>query len=152
MPGLFKHILENIGKSLFALRNAELFNGVPGTDYTGKIVVQGGYDPYGNVFGTGELLPGSKQLAAILNAKEGKLVSDSGTEAAEEGHPPFGACYANPEPKFNPPLVKTESERLQKWTNMANFTEYLGKRNGPDIHPTPAGYKTLASIMIVSCP
>jgi hypothetical protein len=152
VPALFAHILGNIGKSLYAIRNAHLFNGVPGTDYTGKIVVQGGYDPYGNVFGTGELLKGSKALAQILNVKEGKLVSDSGTEAAEEGHPPFGACYANPEPKFNPLLVKTESERLQKWTNMANFTEFAGKKNGPDIHPTPAGYKTLASIMIVSCP
>jgi hypothetical protein len=152
VPALFKHILENIGKMLYVLRHASAFNGVPGTDYTGKIVVLGSYDPYGNVFGTGELLAGSKALAAILNAKEGKLVSDSGTEAAEEGHEPFGACYANPEPKFNPPQVKAESERLQKWTNMANFTEYLGKKNGPDIHPTPLGYKTLASIMIVSCP
>jgi hypothetical protein len=152
VPGLFKHILTNIAKSLYVLRNAHLFNGVPGTDYTGKIVVLGGYDPYGNVFGTGELLKGSNALAQILNVKEAKLVSDTGTEAAEEGHPPFGACYANPQPKFNPLQVKAESERLQKWTNMANFTEFAGKANGPDIHPTLAGYKTLASIMIAGCP
>jgi hypothetical protein len=151
VPGLFAHILGNIGRILTAVRYGHT-DGFGGIDYTGKIVVQGGYDPYGNVFGTGELLAGSKELAAILNAHEEKLVSDSGTEAAEEGHQPFSACYANPEPKFNPPLVKTEAERLQKWTNMANTTEFAGKKNGPDIHPTLLGYKTLATVMISSCP
>ena len=34
---------------------------------------------------------------------------------------------------------------------MANTTEYEGKKNGPDIHPTPAGYKELAVIMRKDC-
>ena len=42
---------------------------------------------------------------------------------------------------------------------MANFSEYEGKKNGPDIHPTPEGYMKLAKIMkhrlrrlTVACP
>jgi hypothetical protein len=146
--GLFEHILGNIGKSLYAIRNGATFGGV---NYTGKIVVQGGYDPYGNVFGTGEILKGSNNLAQILNVKEAKLVSDTAPEAEEEGHEPFGACYANPQPKFNPLKPKLESERLQKWTNMANFSEFEGKKNGPDIHPTPTGYKVLNGVMVTAC-
>jgi hypothetical protein len=145
---LFTGILKNIGGIMYVLRNATAF-GYP-VSYTGKIVVQGGYDPYGNVFGTGELLSGSNALASILNFKEAKLVTDTGTEAEEEGHPPFGACYANPQPEFNTGK-KSEPLRLQKWTNMANFTEFEGKKNGPDIHPTPLGYKQLAKIMKTDC-
>lgn len=135
---LFKHILTNIGGSLYVLRHATSF-GYP-VDYTGKIVVLGGYDPYGNVFGTGELLSGSNALASILNFEEAKVVTGEA----------FGACYANPQPLFNPGNAK-EPIRLQKWTNMANFTEFEGKKNGPDIHPTPAGYKQLAKVMFQQC-
>ncbi len=144
---LFKHILTNIGAILYTIRNGSSFGGV---NYTGKIVIQGGYDPYGNVYGTGELLAGSNALASILNYREAKLVSDSGEEAAEEGHEAFKACYANPQPTFNPGN-KREPSRLQQYTNMANTTEYEGKKNGPDIHPTPAGYARLAKIMIADC-
>jgi len=146
--GLFEHILGNMGKILYAIRNGATFGGV---NYSGKIIVQGYYDPYGNVFGTGELLKGSNALTQILNVKEAKLVSSTAPEAEEEGHEPFGACYANPQPKFNPMKTKLESERLQKWTNMANTTEFEGKKNGPDIHPTPAGYKVLSTTMVVAC-
>jgi len=137
VESLFKHILTNVYAILYAVRNGSSFGGI---NYTGKIVVQGGYDPYGNVYGTGEVLAGSTTLAAILNKKEAELVEK------EE----FGACYANPEPKFNPG-GKKETARLQKWTNMANFTEFEGKKNGPDIHPTPTGYHQLALIMIEKC-
>jgi hypothetical protein len=147
---LFGHILKNIGRIVFALKHGSLFV-AGGVNYAGKLVFQGGYDPYGNVFGTGELLAGSNGLASLLNFHENKLLTDSGTEAAEEGHEPFGACFANPQPTFNPGN-KTEPARLQKYTNMANFTESNGKKNGPDIHPTPTGYHALgATIMIKQC-
>jgi hypothetical protein len=34
---------------------------------------------------------------------------------------------------------------------MANFTESNGKKNGPDIHPTPVGYEKLAALMGKEC-
>jgi hypothetical protein len=143
---MFKHILTNIARIVFAIKHGSLF--VPGgVNYAGKIVFQGGYDPYGNVFGTGELLSGSNALAAILNGHEKKLLEDEGTEAAEEGHEPFHACFANPQPTFNPGNAK-EPIRLQAYTNMANFTESNGKKNGPDIHPTPTGYHALGAIIM----
>lgn len=165
---IFKHILENIGKIMFAIRKGTVFGGV---NYEGKVVFQGGYDPYGNVFGTGELLEGSNTLASILNFKENKLLMDEGVEAAEEGHEAFHVCFANPQPRFDPG-TKSEPTRLQAWTNMANFTEFeyepgkflkYGEKvtiapgdtrsaDGPDIHPTPAGYHTLAdSVMKPDC-
>ncbi len=134
---LVTHIMTNIGASLFAIRDGSAFGGI---NYTGKIVVQGGYDPYGNVFGEGELLPESNALAEIVNIQEQKLVEK----------PEFAACYANPQGTFNP-RNKHEPSKLQKFTNMANFTEFEGKKNGPDIHPTPTGYKQLAKIMKNVC-
>lgn len=144
---LFTHILRNIGRILTAIKHGSAFGGV---DYAGKIVFLGGYDPYGNVFGTGELLPGSNALASILNFRENKLLTDEGVAAAEEGHEAFHACFANPQPTFNPGNSK-EPMRLQKYTNMANFTESNGKKNGPDIHPTPAGYRALGAVMKKQC-
>jgi hypothetical protein len=135
LEGLIKHILTNAGAALYAIRNGAEFGGI---NYTGKLVIQGGYDPYGNVFGTGELLPGSVTLASLINLHEGELAAS------------VGGCFANPLPTFNPG-GKKETARLQKWTNMANFTEFEGKKNGPDIHPTPTGYHKLALIMIEKC-
>jgi hypothetical protein len=147
VESLFTHILHNEGSITFALRNGSLFGGV---NYTGKIVFQGGYDPYGNVFGTGELLVGSNALASLLNFHEKKLMTDEGVEAAEEGHEAFKACFAVVQPTFNPGNAK-EPTRLQAWTNMANATESNGKKNGPDIHPTPTGYHELALLMNKGC-
>jgi len=135
LSGLITHILTNEGAILYAIRNGASFGGI---NYAGKIVLQGGYDPYGNVFGTGELLPGSVTLAALINKYQGEQAAT------------FGACYANPLPTFNPG-GKKETARLQKWTNMANPTEFEGKKNGPDIHPTPTGYHKLALIMVAQC-
>jgi hypothetical protein len=145
---MFGHILHNIGSMLFAIRHGSLFGGA---DYAGKIVVQGGYDPYGNVFGTGELLVGSNALASILNFHENKLVTDTGTEAAEEGHEPFGACYSNPQTNRFNPGTHNEPKILQTWTNMANPLIIAGQPAGPDIHPTPLGYSHLAKYMVTDC-
>jgi hypothetical protein len=150
---LFEHILHNIGSITYAIRNYGVFaaasTGKPelaGLKYTGKLVFEGAYDPYGNVFGTGEVLTGSRTLASILDFHEKKLMTDEGTEAAEEGHEAFKACFAEVLPTFNPGNAK-EPLRLQAWTNMANTTESNGKKNGPDIHPTPTGYHELGAVL-----
>ncbi|HWX97217.1 MAG TPA: hypothetical protein VNZ01_10245 [Solirubrobacteraceae bacterium] len=142
---LFEHILHNIGSIVFSLRHGSLFGSV---DYTGKIVFPGAYDPFGNVFGTGELLTGSNTLASILDFHEKKLLTDEGVEAAEEGHEPFKACFTEVQKTFNPGTAK-EPTNLQKWTNMANFTEFEGKKNGPDIHPTPLGYHEIGGVLML---
>ena len=153
VPALFKSILTNIAGILHVIRNGASYcvpsnshctpPGGTGINYTGKIIFQGGYDPFGAVFTPGvELLPGSNTLLAILNSEEAKLV------------PAFGACFANPQPTFNPVIVGKPSEEpaaLQAFTNMANFTEFEGKKNGPDIHATPLGYQELANIMFADC-
>jgi hypothetical protein len=139
---LFKHILTNIGRIVTALHHGSFFGGI---DYTGKIVFEGSYNPYGNVTGAGEVLSGSNTLASILNFKEKKLLTDEGIEAAEEGHEPFKACFVNILPVFNPGNAK-EPPRLQAWTNMTNATESNGKKNGPDIHPTPIGYHQIGAV------
>jgi hypothetical protein len=157
---LFKHILGNIARSLYVLRHGKTFGSV---DYTGPIIVQGGYDPYGHLFNVNEeVLPGSNNLAGILNLNERKLVTSGPPEAEEDGHEPFKGCYENPqlgvEPghkwAFNPPTT-AEPKRLQTWTNMTNTseTEFEGKKlkNGPDIHPTPMGYQALANGMYQEC-
>ena len=154
--GLFEHILKNIGSILFALRNAGTYFG--GVNYTGTIAFVGGYDPYGAVFVTHqELLVGSNALASLLNFHENKLITDEGTEAAEEGHEAFHGCFQNPQPLWNPGN-KQEPVRLKKWTNMANMKEDRGLKygekeaDGPDIHPTPEGYIVLGKDLYLACP
>ena len=62
--GKFQHVLRNIDAMLFAIRNGSLFGGV---NYTGKIIVDGYYDPYGAVFAPGvELKPSSNALFQIF--------------------------------------------------------------------------------------
>jgi len=59
-----------------------------------------------------------------------------------------GACNTDPALKFNPNDQKKpalEPERLKKWTNMTNTQKHNGKNDGPDIHATAAGYKTLGN-------
>lgn len=171
VPGLFAHIIENIGRIDTAIREGEKFGGV---NYTGPIVFQAGYDPYANVcgpfFATNhegniveepakpappvstencraafkmkpgqiELLEGSRNLAKVLTQEEEKNLA------------PFGMCFADPLPTFNP-ATTAEPFRLQTYTNMVNFTESNGRKNGPDIHPTETGYKKLATIMEKAC-
>jgi hypothetical protein len=140
---VFQHVLRNLDAMLFAIRNGSLFGGV---NYTGKIIVGGYYDPFGAVFTPGvELIPSSNALLANLNSLEAKKARE------------FGACYANPQPTFNPVTEgkgSLEPERLQAFTNMANASFAKGgnkAKNGPDIHPTPLGYEELANINLGKC-
>jgi hypothetical protein len=159
VPGLFKHIIENTGRILTAIREGSKFGGV---NYAGPIIFLDGYDPYGNLCGPPstatqpvpeatcraifkmkegqkELLEGSRNLAALLNQE---------LKANLAG--PFAVCFADPLPRFNP-ANKNEPTTLQKFTNMVNFTEFEGKKNGPDIHPTLTGYKVLTGVMVKAC-
>jgi hypothetical protein len=142
VEGLIETIIKNTEAAAYALRHGSAFGGV---DYTGPIRFLASYDPYGAVFTRGEeLLPGSVPLAALINAEEAKHFSGPESEGGFEG------CVANALPKFNPSDGR-EPGRLQAWTNMANFTEFEGKKNGPDIHPTPAGYEQLSKILAKGC-
>jgi lysophospholipase L1-like esterase len=141
---IFQHVLKNTAAALFAIRNGALFGGV---NYMGKIVELGFYDPNGAVFTEHvELLPSSNTLLALLNFFDGKLAKE------------FGACYANPQPRFNPLFEGKASEepaRLQAFTNMANTSTAVNgnkAKNGPDIHPTPLGYEELANVIEAKCP
>ena len=148
---LFTHVLNNIAGILYTIRNGSSFGGV---NYTGKIVFDGYYDPFGSVFQPGvEVQPGSNLLDLLLNAKARRVVGQ------------FGACYADPQRSpanhalaFNPLTngeAAAEPERLQKWTNMANTTFAVNgnkAKNGPDIHPTPEGYQVLAKNIEAECP
>jgi len=135
-PALFAHIIKNASAAIFAIREGQLFGGVK---YAGPINFELSYDPYGAVFVIHqELLPLSNVLTNQLN----------NAEATEL--PKLGVCTSNPHPYFNPEN-KLEPERLQKLTNMANFTEFEGKKNGPDIHPTPEGYLRMEIKMVKDC-
>jgi hypothetical protein len=153
LPGTIKHLETNIAASLFAIRNGSLFGGV---NYTGKINFGGFYNPFGAVFTPGvEINPGSNFLDIVVNLQTKKTVT------------PFGVCYSDPQRDpagaptfaraFNPlidGMPAEEPPRLQKWTNMANFTFAKGgnkAKNGPDIHPTPTGYEELANIWEDEC-
>jgi len=167
VPSLFSHIITNIGRIMTVVREGSKFGGV---NYAGPVIFQAGYDPYGNVCGPVpskkgpvpaagtlpvpteacraafklkegqvEILEGSNNLAALLTAEEEKNLK------------PFGMCFANPQPIFDP-RNRYEPYRLQTYTNMVNFSESNSKKNGPDIHPTETGYKKLASMMAKECP
>jgi hypothetical protein len=185
--GLVESILTNIGRTMFVLRNAEVFTKFPGTDFKGNIVFQGGYDPFGRVYKTkaeveaaqavtvnefngkaivpvhpfararlGEQLPGTNGLAAVLNGHAHELV---------ELTPEFHACWAGEQggvpgkinTAFDPGLGHEEGPTgsLQKYTEMNNqtsapnpFVPTAFLANGPDIHPSLAGAKDLALVMI----
>jgi lysophospholipase L1-like esterase len=125
-PALGKHIGENIGTILYVLRNGAVFGGA---NYEGPVAFIGAYNPYGALITAGvELLPGSNNLVSLFNG---------GFKVAVET---FGGCFADSHPKFNPQNLH-EPERLQKWTEMLNG----------DIHPTPAGYSTLATLLFKTC-
>ena len=136
IPETYQHIVENTGRILFVIRNGSTFGGV---NYTGPIIFLELYDSSGAVFTPGvELFPGSVEAVGVLNREQGKVVTS------------FAGCATNPLPTFNP-QNKQEPERLQLFTNMANFTTSNGKANGPDIHPTPVGYEKLAALMSTAC-
>jgi lysophospholipase L1-like esterase len=145
VPALFQQIITNITGVVIGLRDGSAFGGI---NYSGKIVFQGGYDPFGNVFGTGEVNSGSNALAEQLNL----AVQAAVTTPIRVKMRKFPAlCYVNPHPSWNPGGAE-EVAHLQAWTNMANLSESFGKKNGPDIHPTPVGYQQLANEMEAVCP
>ena len=148
---LFTHVLTNVAGILFTIRNGSAFGGV---NYTGKIIFDGFYDPFGSVFVVGEeIQQGSNLLDLLLNAKARRTVAL------------FGSCYSDPQRSpanhalaFNPLTngeAAAEPARLQAWTNMANFTFAVNgnkAKNGPDIHPTPVGYEVLTKNIEAECP
>ena len=86
------------------------------------------------MYGTGEVIKGTNELAGVENLIQRKVVIA------------FGGCFTDPQNTFNPRNSK-EPERLQKYTKMANFSELEGRKDGRDIHPTPCGYKKLAALL-----
>jgi hypothetical protein len=160
--GLDKQIGSNTAAILYALRHGSEFGGV---DYAGKIIFVAAYNPYGklftnkaeaegfvnahggpfgpfgseSVFGNGEVHPGFDALQAEGN----KLLQPVVTQ--------FGGCEANVEPYFNPGGSK-EVSRLKSLLNMTNTTITGGKLDGPDIHPSPAGYVRMAKLIVKACP
>jgi hypothetical protein len=161
----FTGIITNLVGTLYVIRHASSFGGV---DYTGKIIFDGAYDPFGRVYCFGlhfpsatqvglcpaeppfpeELLASSNALTFLLRIAE---------EEAFENPAIAPICATNPQPVFNPVVVGSgfpgiieEPALLQKYTNMNNTTTSNGKANGPDIHPTPVGYEVLAGLMLNS--
>jgi lysophospholipase L1-like esterase len=143
----------NIARILTVVRKGSLFGGV---NYNGPITFVAAYNPYGNLLAfptkkeviagvNDEVLKGSNGLAAQFNAGFGGVAAK------------FGGCTTNELTRFNP-QNGTEPKKLQEWTNMANgtkteFPPTSGKflNNGPDIHPTPTGYKIMAAYMNSTC-
>jgi lysophospholipase L1-like esterase len=183
LPGLYAQINSNISGILLALRDGESLGlkGGKAINYTGRIIFQLGYDPYGKLFhyayegvqfveehggltGPYASIIGRCEVHSATQKEEEEKIA-SGCTAAEvhEGfnslvadlnklevqtvHGGYAACTANPEPAFNPGTQAGEPERLKEWTNMTNGTKTNGKWNGPDIHPTPAGYEELGKLM-----
>jgi lysophospholipase L1-like esterase len=168
VPSLFEHIIQNTGRILTAVREGSKFGGV---NYGGPINFVGNYDPYGNVCGptkgknnmpieaAGPLPVPTATCRAAFKMKEGQyeLLEGSRTLAALltgqiKTHlaGPFAMCVSDAQPLFNP-ANRYEPKDLQTNTNMVNFSESNGKKNGPDIHPTEMGYKKLNVVMVKTC-
>ena len=134
--GAFKHIITNIGTTIGALRAAS---------YTGPVAVLGFYNP--QTF----ILPGSDFLQEVLNADL--------EEAITGGDFGPGVVFANPFSVINPQGNEAlEKKAICKYTEMCNAhdievnnkaEEEKGEtpRNEGDIHPTPKGYKVLATLL-----
>jgi hypothetical protein len=131
-PGLFAQIVTNAGATIETLKQA---------GFKGRFIFVGTYNTYGNDYGTGELLPGSNALLAALSAAEKK--------AFKKG--PAKACVVDEQTLFNTETQPSEKEHMEEWTNMANFTTFEGKANGPDIHATPLGYEKMAEYIKSNC-
>jgi lysophospholipase L1-like esterase len=135
---LDKQIITNVSGIIAALNNPA----IDGSELkSAKIIFEGTYDSYGNDYGTGELLPGSNALVSALN----------GAEKGAFARRPLKACYVDAHSLFNTQTEPSETEHMEEWTNMANFTKFEGKSNGPDIHATPLGYKVMAKQISETC-
>jgi hypothetical protein len=122
--------------------------------FSGNVIFEQAYDPYGRVAYASkdheELEPGFNEAAAELAGLERETVNHRSTK--------LHVCLSDAELLFNPASVSNtlaneelEEEQLFKWTNMANITEFEGKKNGPDIHATPEGYEEMAKQMKATC-
>jgi hypothetical protein len=131
-PALFAQIVTNAGATIVTLKQA---------GFKGKLIFVGTYNSYGNDYGTGELLAGSNALLGALSAAEKK--------AFKKG--PARACVVDEQTLFNTETEPSETEHMEEWTNMANFTNFEGKANGPDIHATPLGYEKMAEYIKSNC-
>lgn len=131
-PALFAQIVTNAGATIETLRQA---------GFKGKFIFVGTYNTYGNDYGTGELLPGSNALLAALSAAEKKAFKKGAAKA----------CVVDEQTLFNTETEPSETEHMEEWTNMANFTTFEGKSNGPDIHATPLGYEKMAEYIKANC-
>jgi hypothetical protein len=194
VPGLFGQINSNISGIMLALRKGGSLGlkGGKAVDYNGRIIFQGGYNPFGKQFvfafegvqfveehggqagpfgpfNTGGVnIIGRCDVHGNTEAEE-KAKIEAGCNAAPV-HPGFNnlveelnnfeystvhggyaACMTFPKKYFNPGTQVTEPEKLKAWVNITNGTQTkVGetlKYNGPDIHPTPAGYSELGKEM-----
>jgi len=130
--GLIKHILTNIGTTIGVIREA---------GYTGRIIVQGFYNPFGT------LLEGSDKLVEVLNSNlEGLIVGKSFGPNLSLAKPytlvnPSGPLYKEGETaKEHAKLVKKENKTICKYTEMCPGEIPLPSG---DIHPTEKGYKAM---------
>jgi hypothetical protein len=185
VPGLFKQILSNISGILVALRSGGSIglDGGKAVNYTGRIIFQGGYNPFGKLFhlakegqefvaaapggafGPYKSITGRCIVRGLTAEKEQEKI-EAGCTASEVQagfsqlvktlneleyttvHGGFASCMSFPANEFNTGSQTVEPERLKLWVNMTNATESNGKVNGPDIHPTPAGYTQLSKEMV----
>jgi hypothetical protein len=131
-PALFAQIVTNSGAVIETLKES---------GFKGKFIFVGTYNSYGNDYGSGELLPGSNELLAALSAGE-KSTFRKGV---------LKACFVDEQTLFNTQTEPSETEHMELWTNMANFTKFEGKANGPDIHATPLGYEEMAEYIHSNC-
>lgn len=183
VPGLFKQILSNISGIMVALRDGGSLglDGGKAVNYTGRIIFQSGYNPFGKLFhfayegvqfvnehggpfGPFGKINGRCQVRGNTQQQEEEKIAGGCTASEVESgftalvktlnedeyavvHGGYGACQTFPNKTFNPGTQTGEPERLGEWTNMLNATMTNGKYNGPDIHPTPAGYVQLGKEM-----
>ena len=199
-PGIIKQILSNISGIIVALRAGHSLglDGGSAVNYTGRIIFQGGYNPFGKLFhfafegvefaknngglaGPFGKISGRCTVHALTQKAEEEKIEKGCTasevqagftslvttfnEAEHETVTGFGACMSFPAKEFNDGIQTTEPERLKMWVNMTNATQTtevpvvtFNKKgepvvtletvyNGPDIHPTPAGYTELSKEM-----
>jgi len=139
-PELDEQIITNVTGIITAVKYAKDL-GLGSVDFKGKFIFEGTYNAYGNDYGTGELLPGSNALVAALYS----------AEKTDFSKKPLKACTVDPQLLFNPGTEPEETEHMEEWTNMANFTTFEGKANGPDIHATPLGYEVMAKQIHSTC-
>jgi hypothetical protein len=155
-PAMFEQIDTNVIGILTALHRMAA--------YHGKVIFEGTYDAYGRVRGVTKfatkLVPGENHQTELFEGFNQGAAELATFEKATLTHAAvkLKVCYSNAETLFNPASVsntlaneEAEEQDMAEWTNMANFTTFKGKANGPDIHATPLGYQKMAEQMNSTC-